>query len=144
MFILSGVIRGYSTNANGEQLNLFLRPEGYFAAPYDQLFGNVPTKYSYESILLSDVLLFDLTEFEELCRQIPSFYEMYIWGLKSAVANSTYRIELMIEKTPEERYELLLKNYPIYFQKAFNKHIANYLGITPVSLSRIVKRTKEK
>ena len=47
---------------------------------------------------------------------------------------------MMIDKSPEERYEELLQQSPQFFQTAFNKHIANYLGITAVSLSRIIRR----
>ena len=46
----------------------------------------------------------------------------------------------LIDKSPEERYDALLQQSPQFFQTAFNKHIANYLGITPVSLSRIIRR----
>lgn len=44
----------------------------------------------------------------------------------------------------EERYDALLARSPGFFQKAFLKHIANYLGMTPGSLSTIMKRKKEQ
>jgi len=49
----------------------------------------------------------------------------------------------LIDKMPEKRYEQLIETHPQFFQKAYNKHIANYLGITSVSLSRIIKRKLE-
>jgi FixJ family two-component response regulator len=55
-----------------------------------------------------------------------------------------YRIEESLTKLPVERYINLLNKNPELFQKVFNKHIANYLGITPVSLSRIRKRIYER
>lgn len=143
-YIISGVVRGYSINKNGEELNLFLRPDGTFTIPFDQLLEKTPTKYTFESILQAEILLFDLDDFEALCNRLPVLYNMYLWALKSAIVIVTGRVEAMIEKTPEERYQQLLSNYPIFFQKAFNKHIANFLGITPVSLSRIIKRMKNR
>lgn len=144
IYIHTGVLRGYVTNSDGEEVNLFLRGEKAFLIGNDQLIEKVPTKYTFESILQSELLLLNLDEFEILCKKYPSLYEMYLWGVKTALTITTKRMEGMIQKTPEERYSSLLEQYPIYFQKAFNKHIANYLGITPVSLSRIIKRIKEK
>ncbi len=51
--------------------------------------------------------------------------------------NSKRRTEQLLFLSPKERYLLLLKEYPDFFQKYSLKHIASYLGITPQSLSRI-------
>ena len=66
-----------------------------------------------------------------------------IAGLQENIQTLVFRVESLIDKLPEERYEELLERSPQFFQTAFNKHIANYLGITPNSLSRIIKRRKE-
>lgn len=43
-------------------------------------------------------------------------------------------------KSPEMRYQYLLETRPILFNRAPLQYIATYLGITPVSLSRMRKR----
>ncbi len=50
------------------------------------------------------------------------------------------RLLAFIGQTPEERYQELLLKQPGLFQKIPQHYIANFLGITPVSLSRIRKR----
>ncbi len=45
-----------------------------------------------------------------------------------------------IKNTPQQRYEELLKEYPGIVQRVPQHYIASYLGITPVSLSRIRSR----
>jgi DNA-directed RNA polymerase specialized sigma subunit len=45
-----------------------------------------------------------------------------------------------VTQTPEERYRLLLENGQNLLKRIPQRYIANYLGITPVSLSRIRKR----
>jgi hypothetical protein len=45
-----------------------------------------------------------------------------------------------IRDTPEQRYLNLLKEQPHIIQRVPQHYIATYLGITPVSLSRIRKR----
>ena len=43
----------------------------------------------------------------------------------------------------EERYLDLLKLNPDFLEKSYDKYVASYLGITPVSLSRIKKRLND-
>ena len=46
----------------------------------------------------------------------------------------------MVMMTGEERYLDLLKKNPAFLESSYDKYVASYLGITPVSLSRIKKR----
>jgi hypothetical protein len=58
--------------------------------------------------------------------------------LKGAVRY--YRISSFITQSPEERYLKLLENGRDILRRMPQHYIANFLGITPVSLSRIRKR----
>ena len=142
-FLLSGMVRGYFINRKGEEKNIFLRPEHTITGAPDSLFNNQPSKYTFESILESHLFLFHYDELLQVSRQFPNINQLLIVGLQENIQTLIFRVESLIDKLPEERYEELLERSPQFFQTAFNKHIANYLGITPNSLSRIVKRRKE-
>jgi len=142
-FILSGMIRGYFINQKGEEKNIFLRPEFTISGPPDSLFQNKPTKFTFESILETELLVFSFDQFQELSTKLPNINKMQLAALYENLQILLFRVESLIDKFPEERYEELLEKHPQFFQTAFNKHIANYLGITPNSLSRIIKRKKE-
>ena len=140
--VLTGVIRGYFVNKEGVERNVILRPEGTaFGAP-EALSASTDSKYAFETILDSTLLIFNLEGLEALAKRYSGIFDMYIWGLKENLHILNYRIESMIDLTPEERYQDLLEKHPHFFQTVFNKHIANFLGITPVSLSRIIARIK--
>jgi len=141
-FILSGMVRGYYINSKGEEKNVFLRPEHTASGPPDTLFQNTKTKYTFESILESHVLVFDYPKFLSTSELHPNLNKMHLAVLQENLQTVLFRVESLIDKLPEERYEDLLQRSPQFFQTAFNKHIANYLGITPNSLSRILKRRK--
>jgi len=49
-----------------------------------------------------------------------------------------------ILQTPEERYKTFMMQFPMLLQRAPLQYIASYLGITPVSLSRIRKKIISK
>jgi CRP-like cAMP-binding protein len=139
-FILKGMVRGYFINKKGEEKNIFLRPEHTITGAPESLFHNQPTKYTFESILETELLVFKFNELQALGRKHPNLIQVNIEGLQENILTLISRVESLIDLTPEERYEALLERSPQFFRTAFNKHIANYLGITAVSLSRIIKR----
>lgn len=141
-FILKGMVRGFYINEKGEEKNVFLRPEHTITGAPDSLFSNAQTKYTFETILETHVLILPFESFVHLTTKHPNILKLYIAGLQENIQILVFRVESLIDKLPEERYEELLEKSPQFFQTAFHKHIANYLGITPVSLSRIIKRRK--
>jgi CRP-like cAMP-binding protein len=46
--------------------------------------------------------------------------------------------------TANDRYEWLAQEQPELLQRVPQKHLASYLGITPVSLSRLLARRNKK
>ncbi len=138
--ILKGTVRGYITDNEGEEKNILLRSEGIFVADARKLFKDEPQKYSFETIGDTHILLFNYKDFEALSIQNPNIMQLHMNILKEAVVRLTYRVESLITMTSEERYLDLLKINPKFLDKVYNKYIANYLGITNVSLSRIIKR----
>jgi CRP-like cAMP-binding protein len=142
-FIFTGMIRGYHIDGEGEEKTVFLRPTHTFFSTPETIQGMQPSKYAYEAIGEAVVLEFSFSAFEQLTFTNLAIARLFTEGLKETVLTLVFRVEMLAGKTPEERYDALLKQYPQFFQKAYNKYIANYLGITPNSLSRIIKRKKE-
>lgn len=140
--ILEGTARGYIIDKKGEEKNILLRSKGIFVGDAEALFGNQPQKLTIESIDRTTVLLFSMVDFEALSEQNKAILNLYISSLKEAILRLTYRVGSLITMSPEERYIDLLEKNPNFLKDAFDKHIANYLGITAVSFSRIKKRLK--
>ena len=139
-FIAEGLIRGYFTNDKGVEKNIVLRPERTITGAPNSLFNDKPTKYTFEAVGNCVLLEYTQEEFGKLSIANSQFTKMYVQGLHEVIRTLIFRVESLIDKMPEERYEQLINTHPQFFQKAYNKHIANYLGITSVSLSRIIKR----
>ncbi len=142
-FILNGMIRGFYIDSSGEEQTVFLKGKNTFITVPEAFKTNNKTKYTLETIGKAVFIEFPITEFERLAKENLPIAQLYIEGLKENVSILIFRVELLATKKPEERYEAMLEQFPNFFQLAYNKHIANYLGITPNSLSRIIKRKKE-
>ena len=76
-----------------------------------------------------------------------SKYETFGRLMAEQVAQRATEIAMSLSSDkPEERFQNLLRKQPDIFQKIPQKYIANFLGVSPESLSRIQKRihTKQK
>ncbi|MEM6633787.1 MAG: Crp/Fnr family transcriptional regulator [Bacteroidota bacterium] len=143
-FILEGMIRGYFINEKGQEKNIFLRPEHTIMGVADSLFEDRSSSYTIEVIGESHLLVFGYNELEALMEANFNLTKMMLASYQEMIQTLIYRVESFINKDPESRYDELIDRHPQFFQKAYHKHIANYLGITSVSLSRIIKRKLEK
>jgi len=75
------------------------------------------------------------------CRKYESFGRL----MAERVAQRATEIAMSLSSDkPEERFQNLIKNQPDLFQRVPQKYIANFLGISPESLSRIRSRVLHK
>lgn len=78
-------------------------------------------------------------------QQIDGFLEIEsnrnLWTsiLENLVIQQMEREIDILTNSPKERYERVLKRSPQLFQEIPNKHIANYLRMSPETLSRLKK-----
>lgn len=77
------------------------------------------------------------TELYKQCTKYETFGR--IMAEQVAMRATEIAMSLSSEK-PEERFQNLLQKQPNLFQRVPQKYIANFLGVSPESLSRIQKR----
>lgn len=86
------------------------------------------------------VLLIKKANLQKLYRECPA-YETFGRLMAERVAQRATEIAMSLSADkPEERFQKLLNNQPDLFQRVPQKYIANFLGVSPESLSRIQKR----
>lgn len=135
-FIKKGIARTFSTIDDNE-ITFSFGKEGDTIASLKSYIAN---QKGYENIeLLEDCELYELNT-ENLQNIFNENIEIANWGRKFAEQELIKAEERLISRqlgTATERYNELLKNYPDLIQRVQLGHIASYLGITQVSLSRI-------
>jgi len=135
-FIKKGIVRAYINSPDGE-VTFWFGKEGDTIVSMKSYVDN---QKGYENIeLLEDCVLYKLNSgaLNELFAK-----DVYIanWGRKFAEQELLKTERRLIERlfgTASERYSELIKNNPELLQRVQLSHIASYLGITQVSLSRI-------
>lgn len=135
-FIKKGIVRAYADKADNE-ITFWFGKEG---DPVISMRSYVANQKGYEDIeLLEDCELFAL-QTNKLQELFASDIHIANWGRKLAERELVKTEEWLIShqfRTATERYKELLKDNADLIQRVQLGHIASYLGITQVSLSRI-------
>jgi len=140
-FLLKGVTRAYSINNKGQEINNFIRAEGHLMADAN-VFGDEVQSLIIESIGEIHYLIFDVSELERIGYTNSKIMKFYLNFLKEIVVTLSYRLSTFVTMSSEERYLDLITWNPILIETAFDKHIASFLGITPLTIHRIKKKLK--
>jgi len=135
-FIRKGIVRAYASTAEND-ITFWFGSEGETIVSMKSYVEDRP---GYESIeLLEDCDLYILKT-ESLKKLFNEDIHIANWGRKFAEKELVRTEELIISrqfKTSLERYKDLIINKPDLLKRVQLGHIASYLGITQVSLSRI-------
>lgn len=76
-------------------------------------------------------------DLQKIYKKYPTWESFFRQLLQEAYIETTKRVEGFITKSAEQRYNEFIVNRPDLIQRVPQQYIATYLGITPVSLSRI-------
>ncbi|MCF3111970.1 Crp/Fnr family transcriptional regulator [Niabella sp. CC-SYL272] len=135
-FIKSGIVRAYA-DTGGHEITFWFGSEGETIVSMNSYVAGKP---GYEHIeLMEPCILYELrtAALQQLYQQD---LQIANWGRKFAERELIKTEERLISrqfKTAAQRYRELLTDSPDLLQRIPLCHIASYLGITQVSLSRI-------
>ncbi len=140
-FLISGAFRQFYM-IDGEEKTTFFFFENHFVCDYDSFLTLRPCDHNIEAMEDSELLAFDRETLLRMYRLYPTFETF-----GRLIAESVYlcikdRLMHFLLNTPEERYRRFLQSTEsdIILQRVPQHYVASYLGITPVSLSRIRAR----
>lgn len=136
--ITEGSVRGWF-NHDGREICFQFFFEGDVVYAPESFRKNVPSPFSLET--MEPVKLRSLGQRDvELIRQDPELYPYLIENAADKQAEFMRHFFSYLKDTPEQRYRNLLQHHPEIVRRVPLQYIASYLGITPVSLSRIRNR----
>lgn len=140
--IISGAVRLYMVKDGVEITNYFALENEWMSA-YISFVQQRPSPIYVEA--LEDTMLVTFThQYLQQCYASPKLScKMERFGrliAEHTIACYEERMASFLFQSPEERYLKLLESGSNILQRIPQHYIANYLGITPVSLSRIRKR----
>jgi CRP-like cAMP-binding protein len=139
-FVNKGCLRIFNTDEEGEQHNILFCPEYWWAVDIASFSGQTSSFYSITALEDAELFYLNYYDLEQLYLKIPKFERFFRILTQNGFYLYQQRITANLSKSAEERYALFQHQYPDLEQRITQKHIASYLGITPVFLSMIRKR----
>jgi CRP-like cAMP-binding protein len=140
-FLLRGSMRQYHI-VDGEEKTTFFFFDNHFACNYESFLTQQPSDVTIEAMEDCEMLYFSREVMYRLYRLYPKYETMGRMIAENVYMCAIERLKTFLLNSPEERYRRFLQNYdaPTILERVPQHYIASYLGITPVSLSRIRAR----
>ena len=139
-YIKKGLLRIFFVTASGEEKTFFFRWEGQIAAIPECIFDNQPTRQTWQALEDCELMEIDFDIVEKLSENNISLIKIRLGFAEKMFLDALKRVESFVLDKPEERYQKLIIQKPEIVKRVADKHIASFIGVTPVSLSRIRKR----
>jgi CRP-like cAMP-binding protein len=139
IFIRKGCIRAWY-NADGQDITLQFFIEGNSVTAIESFLKNIPSNINIETLEECEVGILKKATFSELIKNDPEFKGWFYETAIDKLLTHHNRLLSLLKDKPFFRYQQLLAENPAIFQRIPQYYIASYLGITPVSLSRIRNR----
>lgn len=138
-FINKGATRLFFEK-DGEEISANFMFENNFVASLESFLLQLPSRQAIDTLEDCELLVLSKQRLEELIRKQPQFNLFSKAIAETAFVMLQRRASSFILDSAEERYTNMLQQRPEILERVPQHMIASYLGVTPVSLSRIRKR----
>ena len=134
--LVSGVVRGFLLDLGGREITdcFAFRPGSAVMACFEI---GVPSPISLEALTECELLSFPMELAERLVDSYAEAGRVYAEMLGASLRRHWELKVMLYQRTAMERYNWFLKNYPGLIDQVKHRHVASFLGISPVTLSRL-------
>ena len=140
-FVHSGVVRHYHVK-DGNEITCDITLSNSFITDFKSLTQDIPSKYNFQVLKHAEFLVIKKKVLYELYNSNKNI-ETLGRIMAEQVALRTIDVAMSLSSDrPQERVDNLIRHRPDLFQEVPQRYLANLLGISPESLSRIRARRK--
>ncbi|BDY04711.1 Crp/Fnr family transcriptional regulator [Ferrimonas sp. YFM] len=135
--LVEGLCHGVYHTESGRHYSKEFYWEGDWVIGYESLLDGIPLPFEFQAITDSTLMALPLDQLSQWRNQR---HLAYLTLLETQLLFKERKERLLLLSTPEQRYRHFCEHYPQLLQRLADYQIAAYLGITPISLSRIKSR----
>ena len=138
-FTLSGLLRFFYIDINGNDVTKnFCFENSIVLTP--TVLTNKGSSYYIEALEDTSLMMADYSAFKKLTEENFFWLEIIKNEYEKALIYKENRERSFLLENATERYITFVNDYPNVDKRVKHKYIASYLGMTPVSLSRLRKK----
>lgn len=137
-FIEDGSIRIFIMDENEERIIRF-GYTGNILVSLDSFLSEKPSEFYIQAIKKTKIKIASKKDFYQFIQSTEENLKFWTFILEDLILQQIEREKDLLIYSPKERFERVLKRSPKLFQEIPNKYIANYLRMSPETLSRLKK-----
>ncbi|EKP0311427.1 Crp/Fnr family transcriptional regulator [Aeromonas veronii] len=134
-YIEAGIARACHYTRDGQERCKEFYFEGELCLLYDSWLTGSPARYQLEALTALQVVRVPIALLEE-----PAWQPVCMALLRQQLGYKERKEAFLLLHSPEERYRELCHTFPHWPMRLTQVQLANYIGISPVTLSRIRRR----
>ena len=134
-YIEAGIARACHYTRDGQERCKEFYFEGELCLLYDSWLTGSPARYQLEAVTALQLVRVPLALLDE-----PAWQPVCMALLRQQLCYKERKEAFLLLHSPEERYRELCRTFPHWPARLTQVQLANYIGISPVTLSRIRRR----
>jgi len=138
-FVKKGCLRA-SFVSRGREITFQFFFEGDAVASIEGFRSAQPSPISITAVEPCELLALKKEGFDHIVRENPKVKDLLLELAFRRFGDYSHLFLSYLRDTPRQRYQALMREQPRIMERVPQRFIASYLGITPVSLSRIRHR----
>lgn len=142
--IVSGIFRMFYLDHEGKEHIVQFGGENWWMSDYQAYFNGQKASLHMTCMEDAEVFLLTLEGREKLSTDLHQMEHFFRVKLTKGYVAQQRRIISLLSSTPQQRYEEFGQLYPNLMQKIPKKYIAEYLGVSRETLSRLYSGHKSK
>lgn len=143
LIVIQGCLRQYFIKEDGKEITFQFFVENQMVASFESATTGTPSRLYIEAIEDSIIGFISMKALKGILGKGSAMMEGFNKFLMKRMIYYMNRCSSYILDNPEKRYRKLLEESPDLVARLPKQYIASYLGITPVSLSRIRSRLRK-
>lgn len=136
-WVESGVLRLYYIDRDGAESNKNFFLDDAFFWPITPKLRDQPVGFFVDALEHSRVWAVPIAPLMQALANHAAWADVQRQTLCALLDDKMQREQAFLQTSARQRYEALLRDHPAWANRIALKHVASYLGITDVSLSRL-------
>ncbi len=136
-FVISGLLKLVYTDNTGKPHIVSFAMEDWWESDFYAYYTQTEATMSLECIEDTEVLCLALDDYKKLCDDLQKMERFFLQKANFGFLAAQKRIISSLTSNSKERYEQLLKQYPLLIQRVPKRLLAAYLGVSRETLSRL-------
>jgi hypothetical protein len=144
IFVHQGIVRGFYCSETGDECNVVFYQDNKIVCPWFARTKEGRSNINLQAITQATIFEMDQNALKTLRHKNLELYLYSSLIVKYELEKKTQHEIFLLAKNAMERYRMFNKIYPHLENKISQYHIASFLRITPVSLSRLRKNLTKR